>query len=266
MKTRLAITLALLATLSFGQLLQVTISPNPAPLGAPITVNANEAYGLGLFSPGNGGFLAEVRSGSPAGPTVAIFPATFLPGAIPPCGSPPRTQTWTPGASITAGHYWIGITYSIGMFGAYQSEWFQVTIDANSMPPVAAPGLAATAGSMPTLGSTYSMDITAPGHTVDTYICAMSASTNVGFPLGMGIHFALDIDPIFDLSFPNPTPGIFSNFQGNTDANGNAQGIGFTIPNIPFLSCIPLHCQALIIPFQSTLPVEATNVHNFVIQ
>ncbi len=237
---RFAAGAALLCASLLAQDLSVTVSPNPAPLGATITVTAQDASGLGLYTP-FGCLISSIRSGTPGGPTVRVFPCTFLGVAIPPCpGAAVRTGTWNQsvtGGTAAPGLYWIEIQKSVGPFGAITTEWHSVTID-TAVPSV--PVLSAV--NTPTWGNVFQMAVNAPSHPSETYVVAMSLTTNTGLLVSPGVFLSLDLDALFFLSFPTPDPILFANFQGVLDSNGAATGIGINFPNVP-LGCIPLHAQ-----------------------
>lgn len=228
----------LLAGLTRAQSLSVTVSPNPAPPGASITVTARDATGLGLFTP-FGCLLSAVRSGTPSGPIVAQFPCTFLPGAIPPCGSAtPRTGVWNSGAAAP-GLYWFEIQHSVGMFGATTSEFHSVVIEGASPVPVLSASGAAT------WGNPFPMSLLAPPHAGEVFFVALSLSTNTGIPLGGGQLVTLDPDALFFLTFPSPVPGLFTNFQGVLDASGSAGAILINFPSSS--GCLPFRAQAAMV-------------------
>ncbi len=79
------------------------------------------------------------------------------------------------------------------------------------------------------------------------YIAAISMTTNTGITGPAGLHIALDADPFFALSFPQPMPGLFLGMQGVLDSMGASPPIVTLIPNLPFLACMPLHIQAAVL-------------------
>jgi hypothetical protein len=256
--------LVLLITLPApAQLLSVTVLPNPAPLGAPITVSASDAYGLGLGT-SSGCLFTSVHAYAPGGPMVEAFVCIQIPLPIPACGQTPRTQTWAQtsmgGGMVGPGQYWFPIAYG-GPTGM-RTEWFSVTI-------VASPSAAPTLGvqTPPQIGTTFMMGIIAPNHPGDAYYAAISGSTNAGFAISPVLHFSLDMDALFALSFPNPPLGLFANFQGNLDNLGQATNLAIALPNLPALSCLPLHVQALVVP-ATAIPtiLQTTNELAVIIQ
>ena len=146
---RTLVVVATVAALSLGQEMTVTISPNPAPQGQPITISVQAAH-ANLYTP-NGCLLSDIRIGTPTGPSCAVFPCTFVPVAIPLYGSPTSRQyTWNqsvlpsaiPGGMATPGVYYFVITYQVGggIVTPAGSEYFPVTIDnpANPTPALSA--------------------------------------------------------------------------------------------------------------------------------
>lgn len=233
-----------LAAVAPAQQLAVSVSPNPAPLGASITVSANAAYST-LFTP-FGCLVTSIRSGSPTGPVVRVFPCTFLSVAIPPCGSasPPRQTIWNQavtGGTAAPGDYWFEIQHSPSQFGATTTEFFCVRIDG------AIPGPKLSAPAAPTWNSFFTLNIDAPLYPTEFYLVALSASTNVGIPLGPGQLLCLDDDILFSFSFPTPLP-LFQGFQSNLDSAGQSVGLGIQFPANPGLICFPFHAQAAILP------------------
>ena len=135
---RTLVAAVVIAALSLGQELTVTISPNPAPLGTNIVITA-QATIPNLYTP-VGCLLADIHVGTPTGPSCALFGCTFLPSAIPVYGSPTfRQYTWNqgvlssviPGGMATPGVYYLEIRHQVGGgFGAPSTaEFFPVTID-----------------------------------------------------------------------------------------------------------------------------------------
>lgn len=248
-----AIALAVLCLSAAAQpnQLSVSVSPNPAPLGATITVTAYDAYGQGLFTPF--GCLISGIYDAPNGNSVALFPCTFLPGSIPPCGStqPPRMQQWnqtTMAGPATPGTYWIEIQHSLGMFAPINSEWFCVKI----VDPLS-PGPSLSALNAPTVGTTFNMGISWPSEPGAGYFLALSGSSNTGIAIPGGIQACLDMDIWFQLSlqgFP-----LFQNFIGGLDGTGSATA-SIVLPALPALQCVPFHGQAVVLGAAGT---EVTN-------
>lgn len=244
----------LAASVASAQQLSVAISPNPAPLGAPITISAEAAYGP-LWTPG-GCLVTSVRSGGPNGPVVRVFGCTFLAVAIPVCGTggTPRTTVWnqllTGNGSAAPGDYWVTIAHSPAPFSAITTEAFCVTIEAAATDPKL------TASAAPQWGSYFAMNLDAPLYPGSIYAVALSGSTNVGIPLSPTELLCLDFDALFNFSFPAPLPP-FINFQGGLDAAGQAPGLGIQFPPNPGLTCFPFHAQAVILDISGAL--VATN-------
>jgi hypothetical protein len=238
----------LAASLVSAQQLCVTVSPNPAPQGVPITVTAQAAV-PGLYTP-FGCLISSVRSGAPNGPQVGLFGCTFLSVAIPTYGSPTsRTGVWNQtilgGGTAAPGVYWFQIDHVPGQFGSpTTTEWYSVTI---TDPVNPTPVLAAV--NTPNFGSTFEMSLT--GDSVRDpfagYGVALSFTTNTGIPYAGGVA-CLDPDALFDLSLAQPA-NLFVNFQGalNYLAVNNAP-IQILIPSIPGILVVPIHAQAVVFP------------------
>ena len=240
-----------IAALSFGQELTVTISPNPAPLGQPITITAQAAH-PNFYTP-NGCLLSDIRVGTPTGTSAAVFGCTFVPVAIPLYGSPTSRQTtWNqsvlpsaiPGGMATPGVYYFAITYQVG--GGFVppagTEYFQVTID---NPTNATPALAAL--NTPNFGATFQMGLSAGiSHGGELYAVALSFTTNTGIPIPGG-YVALDNDSLFSLSLA-ADPNLFLNFSGVLDSVGSPfQPIQILIPAVPGVLVVPIHAQAVVV-------------------
>jgi hypothetical protein len=247
-----------------AQDLSVTVSPNPAPPGATITVTAQDATGLGWYTP-FGCLISSIVAGSPTGTTVKSFPCTFLGVAIPPCGGAAvRTGTWNTAQPIMGGGiaqpglYYFEILKSIGPFGAISTEWHSVTLDSAM---ATTPALSAVNAA--NWGSVFQMQLAAPNNGLDAYVVALSATTNTGLAVTGSLYLSLDIDAIFNLTFPTPDPLIFGNFQASLDAMGNSPAITINIPPL-FAGCIPLHAQAATV--SSLGSIALSNDLHFTIQ
>lgn len=246
-KVALVLAALVLATMiASAQELAVTVSPNPAPLGAPITITA-QATVPNLYTP-FGCLVSEIRSGSPSGPTAALFPCTFLGVAIPLYGSPTvRTSVWNQqvsgGGFATPGVYWCSISHTPGLFGSpTTTEWFSVTIhDPNNNPN---PTLSAVTA--PLFGSSFDMHLDAGSANAGApYGAACSFTSNTGIPFTGGVA-SLDPDNLFFLSL-NQDPAFFLNFQGVLDQAGQSgQPIRIMIPPVLGVLCIPIHAQAVV--------------------
>jgi hypothetical protein len=241
----------LLASAIAAQQLSVTVSPNPAPPGSSITIQAKAAFGT-LYTP-NGCLVTGVTQGTPTGPTVAFSFCTLVPVLIPLCTSTaaPRTYTWNQAVSgggfAAPGDYFFHIQHSPAPFGAVTTETFGVRIQA----PGAGPTLAAPVA--PTWGSFFTLNIAAPANPGDLYALALAGSTNFGIPTVQGPFIWLDFDLLFQLTVPPAIPA-FSTFLGALDASGAAPGLGFFIPPAPpGISCLPLHAQAAVLDASGNL-------------
>jgi hypothetical protein len=248
---RMLAAVATIATLSLGQALTVTISPNPAPLGQNIVITA-QATIPNLYTP-VGCLLSDIHVGTPTGPSCALFGCTFLPVAIPLYGSPTSRQyTWNqsvlasviPGGMATPGVYYLEIRYQVGGgFGPPSvPEFFPVTIDNPANPT---PALAAL--NTPNFGSTFQMSLAAGiAHGGQPYAVALSFTSNVGIPIP-GAHVALDNDSLFALSLAGD-PNLFLNFSGVLDSVGSLfQPIQILIPAVPGVLVVPIHAQAVVV-------------------
>lgn len=247
-----------LAAVGAAQNLCVTVSPNPAPLGSPITISGFAVPPGGLYTQ-SACWVPIIRSGTPTGPVIQALPCAFVAVAIPGCGStsPPRTYTWTPSPAIAPGLYWFQINVVQAQFGAVTSEFHSVTIQGAQPVPALSPVGSAT------WGAPFFLNLSASGHPGEAYAVALSGSTNTGLSIAPGLFLSLDVDAIFNLTFPAPDPLTFVAFQGALDSSGNAAGIGILIPPL-FLGCFPLHAQAGVV--SATGGVALSNDLSFTIQ
>lgn len=243
---------ALLTTLSQAQQLAVTVSPNPAPLGATITITAQGTV-PGLYTP-FGCLLYSVHAGTPTGPAVRLFPCVYLPGSVPTWGAATsRTGIWnqavstsySPTGFATPGLYWLELQHQPGMWGSpVTSEWFSVVIDD---PANTAPVLAPV--NTPNFGSTFYMTLAAgQGHANEPYGIAFALTTNTGIQVPGGPFVSLDPDWLFDYSLTLDA-NVFVNTVGSLDGlGGNSLPIALNIPAIPGVLVIPIHAQAVVFP------------------
>lgn len=221
---RLAAVAAVLVASAAAQtpiLLSASATQNPLPINTigaltvEATVPCNLVSGCGII---------EVRQGSPTGPVVYspfICPLILInvgPGA-------PWTVQW-PGTA-TPGTYYVRIDYrDNATFTLQPPAWFPVRVDdpANVTDPVLT-----SSGSI-TGGSTTTFNLSDPANAGATYIFAASQTTNTGFYPVPSTHVALDMDFVFNLSYPLAWPGIFNNFVGNLDANGDSNNVSINVP------------------------------------
>jgi hypothetical protein len=225
-------------------LLSGATSPNPAPLGASISLRLEATATAGLAS--GCGFLS-IRQGSPAGPVVYspfICPAIFI--IVSPGG--PYTAGWSGldsvGNPVPAGLYFFEVGYSDGAGVAQPNAFFPVRIDDPAAPPQPVLTVTGTGAA----GTTLNLDINSPADAGSPYIFAASFTTNTGFTVPPGVFVVLDMDVLFGLAFPTPTPGLFSNLSGTLDANGQTFSPGtVSIPNVPGLLGYPVAFQAVLV-------------------
>ena len=238
---------------SFGQGggLAGEFSVNPAPLGQPVILTVTEAQGTGISFPSSCVYV-EIRQSSPTGPQVRSL--ICLSVIVPLGPGATASMSWNQlddfGVPVGAGNYWFRVSY-FGSAPGLSTQWFCLTIQ-NSPNDAALHTIAA-----PQVGSTALYQIQAPAMPGLSYACAASLSTDTG--IGGGI--CLDQDFLFGLSFPQPDPALFLNFQGFTDANGIANGIGIPIPALPILANKPIHVQAAVFDGQGLLQITNLRSH-----
>lgn len=116
--------------------------------------------------------------------------------------------------------------------------------------PSVVPGRCTIAGSRhlagmntPTLGSTYQLRVSSPNEPGATYFIAASFGTS-GITLAPGKTVYLSPDGLYRYSLTNS--GIFSNFRGSLDAQGE-QIASMTIPTIPALRGVRFFTAAVTI-------------------
>ena len=199
--------------------------------------------------------IASVHVGSPSGPAISgsspfasplnPFPISCpLPVVLGSCQS--TTLTWNQldfsFNQVPDGDYWLRIFYAPALLPAHGvfEEWRCVRIESN---PASKPLL--TSNGILAVGQTTTFDLAAPMTPASTYVVVASADqgpTNLA-----GEVFCFSQDLAFSLSFPNPNPSVFTNFQGMLDATGQASGIAVTVPNVAALQCLPLCLQAIVV-------------------
>ena len=234
-----------------AQGVSAVILPNPVLPGSTVSVTVTEANGTSIVFTTPCGF-DQVRADSPTGPVINASPCPLANTPVSPWGS--VSGTWNV-SGFGPGTYWLRMRYWDANLAVLTSEWCCLQVAYPFTPTLTAQTPAQVGQDLlMTLGSGF------PAGT--PYVAAASYTTNQGLPLGPGNYLCLDIDFLFDLSFPIPLPGLFSNFIGVLDANGSATGLTVHLPNIPFLQCKPLHVQAAVLPPSG---LELTNVLNFTI-
>lgn len=213
--------LALVASGVSGQdQLSAVATQNPLPINTVGQI-AIECTGTATLSSGCG--IIEVRQDSPTGPVVYqpfICPLLLIivgPGA-------PYTAQW-PGTA-TPGMYYIRIDYTDMATSTFQTAWFPVRVD----DPAGTNGPVLTSSGSITGGMTTAFDLSSPADAGSIYIFGASMTTNQGFFANPTTHVALDMDGIFNLSYPAAWPNIFNNFVGTLDANGNSNGVSINVP------------------------------------
>jgi hypothetical protein len=239
---RISTSFACTAGLLAAQAICPTVTPAIVPPGAAtaILVTVTDTTGLGFQHQGSC-VATSIHAGMPFGTAVPL-PVTICSTAIvtvPPYGS--ATKTFNLPASLASGHYFARIRWRPVGASTLLDSWVSFVVQDASAPTLTALTAAQT-GQVLSLGLSAA---TAPG---GIYVAAASLTTDVGIPLGGGLHVALDYDLVFQLSFPVPHGGLFNNFLGPLDAAGMAPGLDVVIPPGPLLAGLPLHVQAAILP------------------
>ena len=260
----LCITLSLALPLLPAQLLSGTVAPTVIQPNGMVTITVSDTFGLGLQLPSSCAINAIYQGG----PNGALVPTGIFCGSaitpIPACGSGTVSQTWGPsfaGITLSPGTYWIEVRFWDSGFSTLRSEYFCFAVDGT--PPMI-PLLSQVTPAV--IGTNWTLGLSSPPDPGAAYFMAASATTNVGIPPANPV-FCLDQDAIFALSFPNPLPGVFNNFQGNLDAAGGANNISLSLPNFPPLICLRLNVQGLVLGSPvGPVPVKPTSTLSAVIQ
>ena len=244
-----------------AQTLNATVSPNPVLVGQSVTLSITDAQGLGSQLP-SGCVVTSVTQGGPSGIGTEVLNGVFCTAnivPIPSCASGQAlSQQWsgnTATGPAPAGRYWFNVTFWDVGFTTLRTESFPFTIVAAA----SAPTLSTL--TPPIVGTNFTMQIASPADAGSSYICASSATTNVGIPLGTS-RIGLDPDALFLLTFPNPLPGVFTNYQGTLDASGNSPAIGINLPNFTPLQCLSIATEAVIIPSGGGAPKLTNTLHS----
>ena len=209
------------------------ITPNPAPPGASVTLTVTDSSGLGFqYYP----TCSTMNANVPNGPIVPIaLPFCGPYTTVPPYGT--VTHTLPTLNSMAPGIYYMSFNYS--PIGAGQvNGWFPFAV-AGPTDPVLSAGPAQ-------VGQPLNLTLNAPGAVFDLYYVAGSFTTYTGLVTGLNYNLVLDFDFFFDLTFPFPLPGLFTNFQGATDGNGLASNIVMNLPADPAIAHFGFHFQALV--------------------
>ncbi len=223
-----------------AQELSGEVSPSPAEQGQPITVTVTEAGIEGVVFL-DGCIIKEVREKSPAGNTVWLAqscPDVYIELFHGESISDSWDQRDLLGQTVPPGDYALRVDYVDN--SNLRSKWFAARIQGDAAEPRL---LALTRAGV---GIDLMLGLDAPDHSDGIYVAAVSATLDRGFDTGLGQHAALDMDALFEISFPRPDAGIFSGFQGSLDSLGQASGLVVSIPLDPALEYLGFHVQAMV--------------------
>ena len=250
----LAMMTAIVTGVSVGQSPTYTITPDTAPAGTARVIELTNGPLAPISVQSTFCLWTSIHTGGPGGPLAPVLSPFCLPasGSLQPCGT--TTQNWTPPAVLAPGTYWMKCQY-VDATGAIVPRWVDFRIDATSEPTL-------TPVSPPQVGQTWALILSHPADPNSGYVAGASLSTDQGIALP-GLPLTLDQDLLFNLSFPVPHPGLFTDFQGVLDANGNA-ALFVHIPPIAGIACFGIHVQSVLINSQNAL--ELSNCIDAVIQ
>lgn len=237
---RLAITIAMVVAIAFplgAQVLAAKTAPDPAPNGALITLTIKAGAGA-INLPNSAGYWA-VHMDTPTGPIVPGNMSLPVIITVPACGS--FMTNWQAPMLITSAPatFFFEVRAWDANYTVQTTDFFPVTVN----PPQAVLNELYPAAR----GQSWQLALGAPNFPAAPYIAAISMTTNTGILGPGGAFIALDADPFFALSFPQPMPGLFMGLQGVLDFSGVSPPIVTLIPNLPFLACLPLHIQAAVL-------------------
>ncbi len=234
---RFALSLCVIAASTvLAQPLTGVFTPQTATAGTPVVLRVSNGGTQSLTLTSGCGYNAVI-AGSPAGATVfqpLICPFILI--TIGPCQS--RNVNVNIPSSLVPGQYYVRIDYRIGANTAVVSDYFPFAI-----PAAGAPTLASTTPAQ--IGTSLLCTLNAPGFGGGYYIMAASFSANTGFAVTPTLYVALDLDLLFNLSFPAPDPTLFTNFQDGLSPTGTSNTIAVNIPNLPALSWLGMVLQGV---------------------
>ncbi len=233
-----ACSLALAFALPLGaQTVAATTSPDPAPNGGVVTLTIKAGAGA-INLPNSAGYWA-VHMDTPTGPIVPGNMSLPVIVTVPAFGT--YTTQWQAPLLLTSAPatFFIEVRAWNANYSAQTTDFFPVTVNQPE---------AVLFELYPALqGQPWQLALGAPTHPAAPYIAAISMTTNTGITAPGGAHIALDADPLFALSFPQPMPGLFIGMQGVLDFMGASPPIVTLIPIVPALASMPLHIQAAVL-------------------
>ncbi|HEX6812295.1 MAG TPA: hypothetical protein VF384_11775 [Planctomycetota bacterium] len=209
-----------------------SFSPNPAPIGVPVTFTGTDATGQGCQLPSPCGWY-RIHQGSQTGPVVPL--GIFCIQVIVPVGpNGTFSFTWNQrdanNQQVPAGHYWFEVRTWDSSFSTLNVNWFCLAIQTPGTPALSAAGPAR-------LGLNTPMQISAPGEAGALWIavCSLDANNPIPFPgLEICLSFPIFLEP-------------FTTAFGVLDGSGNSNGLELIVPGAPHALWQGLHVQALIL-------------------
>ncbi len=255
MKTRITLailTLALFLGATAGAQLSVEPAANPVPQGAMVKLSIEAAQTSELLR----ACPIDVRAGSPTGPVVYSPMMCIMLRVVIGPGQSYNNMGWNGRDNsnnlVAPGTYYIHIKHKlINSTNPWTSHFVPVRIDPTAGPTE--PVLSTTSATV--IGQPLNLNLNSPNNPNDSYYTAASFTTNAGFNLNANQRVALDVDLLFSLSFPNPVPGLFTNFTGTMDNMGNATPM-MNIPNLPGLKGSQVAFQSIIIDASNSILIS----------
>lgn len=230
------------AAAAFSQDLSVQVSPSPALRGTPIQLDIQNRGTGPVYFP-DSCIIRAVTAGSPGG-RIVWAPEICADVVIPLDEGGALSATWSAqtldGSYATPGDYWLHVEVIEG--GILKTKSYAARVVGSSL---SQPELIQFSNSG--IGQSVALGLLAPDHRGGVYAVAASLSMDEGMPLSIG-HLALDADPVFELSFPDPHPSFFQGFQGSISETGEALAISVLVPADPRLAGITVYLQSLAVP------------------
>lgn len=223
----------------------VEISPNPILVGvtSSITVTVTDSTGAGFESWGNC-VARTIRVGAPGG-AYAPIPLGLCGGWTPTAPNGTATKTFNFINSLGPGLYYVDVVTRPVGGGVSETTWAPFMVQNPGDPNL-------SQQTTLQVGMPWMTSVSAPNNAGQLYQVAASFGTDTGFTLPGGPFVSLDMDGLFNLTYPVAS-SVFTNFLGVTDGSGNATGITANVPNVPTLAFTPVTLQGGLIDGLGTI-------------